>query len=90
MAQKFYLQSGHGTSEHQVSTVLCGKASVALGTNKRTVWFDKNDDYSGTGGGDFAAGQLKGGCHPDEYVGGVAFTTRTFADGSPSALLCVS
>ncbi|KAJ7457896.1 cellulase [Mycena latifolia] len=81
---------GYGIRGVKVSTVLCAKASVALGTSKRTVWFDRSDDYASTGGGDFASGQYKGGCTPNEYVGGIAFTTRLFADGSPSALLCVS
>ncbi|KAJ7437766.1 cellulase [Mycena latifolia] len=67
-----YFMMGYGIRGVKVSTVLCAKVSVALGTSKRTVWFDWSDDYASTGGGDFASGQYKGGCTPNEYVGGIA------------------
>jgi hypothetical protein len=74
----------------KLSTVMCAKGSRSLGTNQRTVWFDQGDNRADTLGGDFASGQYKGSCGANEYIAGVAFTTRLFANGAPSAILCVS
>jgi endoglucanase len=84
-----YFVNGYAIRGVKVSTVVCAQASRALGTSGRTVWFDKGDNRADTLGGDFAPGQFKGSCDGDEYVGGVAFSTSLFRDGSPSALLCV-
>ncbi|KAJ7212554.1 putative secreted glycosyl hydrolase [Mycena pura] len=73
-----------------VSSVMCAHAAAALGTTGRTVWFDQGDDRADGLGGDFAVGQFKGSCAPNEYIGGVAFTTRLFSDGAPAAIYCVS
>jgi hypothetical protein len=51
------------------------------------VWFDRGDSRSG-GGGDFANGNYKGQCADDEYLAGVAFTTRVGSSGTPDALYC--
>ncbi|KAJ6567996.1 cellulase [Mycena vulgaris] len=85
-----YFVTGYALRGQKVSTILCAKASQALGTARRTVWFDKSDNRANTLGGDWAPSQFKGQCAGNEYVAGVAFTTRLFSDGSPAAILCVS
>ncbi|KAJ7084651.1 cellulase [Mycena belliarum] len=85
-----YFVNGYAIRGTKVSTVMCAKASRALGSNRRTVWFDQGDNRADTRGGDFAYGQFKGQCDGNEYVAGVAFTTRIFANGAPSAILCVA
>ncbi|KAJ6505621.1 cellulase [Mycena vulgaris] len=84
-----YFVSGYALRGVKLSTVLCAQASQMLGTSGRTVWFDQGDNRADTLGGDFAPGQFKGSCAGDEYVGGIAFTTRLFNNGAPAALLCV-
>ncbi|KAJ6553736.1 hypothetical protein DFH09DRAFT_1318760 [Mycena vulgaris] len=83
-----YFVSGYAIRGVKLSTVLCAQASQMLGTSGRTVWFDQGDNRADTLGEDFAPGQFKGSCAGDEYVGGVAFTTRLFNNGAPAALLC--
>ncbi|KAJ7176787.1 cellulase [Mycena filopes] len=85
-----YYASGYAIRGVKVSTIMCAKASRALGSNRRTVWFDQGDNRADTLGGDFASGQLKGSCAANEYIAGVAFSTSLFRNGAPSAILCVS
>ncbi|KAJ7490852.1 glycoside hydrolase superfamily [Mycena latifolia] len=84
-----YFVNGYAIRGAKVSTVMCARASRALGTSSRTVWFDQGDNRVDMLGGDFAIGQYKGSCDGDEYVAGVAFTTRIFNNGAPAAILCV-
>ena len=73
-----------------MSAALCAPARVALGRTGRTVWFDRSDSRpSGSAGGDFAVGRLKGQCAAGEYAAGIAFTTRLGSTPGPAALLCV-
>ncbi|KAJ6460048.1 cellulase [Mycena vitilis] len=83
-----YFVSGWAIRGAKVSTVMCAQASQALGATGRTVWFDQGDNRADTLGGDFANGQYKGSCAADEYIGGVAFTTRIGSNGAPAAILC--
>ncbi|KAJ6632106.1 cellulase [Mycena sp. CBHHK59/15] len=83
-----YFVSGYAIRGVKLSTVLCAQAAQTLGTTGRTVWFDQGDNRGDTTG-DWASGQYKGSCDEDEYVGGIAFTTRLFNNGAPAALLCV-
>ncbi|KAF7334379.1 Glycoside hydrolase [Mycena venus] len=85
-----YFVTGWAIRGAKVSTVMCAKASRSLGTNGRTVWFDQNDNRADQLGGDFAVGQLKGSCATNEYIGGVAFTTRIGSNGAPASIYCVS
>ncbi|KAF7332636.1 Glycoside hydrolase [Mycena kentingensis (nom. inval.)] len=85
-----YYVSGYAIRGAKVSTIMCLHASHALGTAGRTVWFDQNDNRADQLGGDFAVGQLKGSCGSNEYIKGVAFTTRAFSNGAPAAIWCVS
>lgn len=85
-----YFVSGYAIRGVKLSTVVCAHASQTLGTNGRTVWFDQGDNRADTLGGDFAPNQFKGSCAANEYVGGVAFTTRVLNNGAPAAILCVS
>ena len=39
-------------------------------------------------GGDFASGQNKGQCQPDEHISGIAFATGWGKPGVPAAILC--
>ncbi|KAK7018557.1 glycoside hydrolase [Favolaschia claudopus] len=84
-----YFVTGWAIRGAKVSTVMCAKASKTLGTNGRTVWFDQNDNRADQLGGDFAVGQLKGSCATNEYIKGVAFTTRAFSNGAPASIYCV-
>ncbi|KAF7302243.1 Glycoside hydrolase [Mycena indigotica] len=82
--------SGYAFRGSRVSTAICTRANRNLGTNGRTVWFDQGDNRADQLGGDFSFGQFKGSCAPNEYIGGIAFTTRIFNNGAPAALYCVS
>ncbi|KAJ7618283.1 cellulase [Mycena polygramma] len=83
-----YFVTGWAIRGAKVSTVMCAQSSQTLGTTGRTVWFDQGDNRADTLGGDFANGQYKGSCAADEYIGGVAFTTRIGSNGAPAAILC--
>lgn len=74
----------------KVSTVLCAKSVNALGgqSTQTTVWFDQGDNMRDQIGGDYAQGDYHGGCKRDEYIAGVAFTTRIGKQGTPDAILC--
>ncbi|KAJ7065382.1 cellulase [Mycena amicta] len=85
-----YFVSGWAIRGAKVSTVMCAHASETLGTTGRTVWFDQNDNRADQLGGDFAVGQLKGSCATNEYIGGIAFTTRIGSNGAPASIYCVS
>ncbi|KAK7055461.1 glycoside hydrolase [Favolaschia claudopus] len=84
-----YFATGWAIRGSKVSTVMCAKASKTLGTKGRTVWFDQGDNRADQLGGDFGVGQYKGSCATNEYIKGVAFTTRIFANGAPAAIYCV-
>jgi hypothetical protein len=77
---------GYAVRGVRVSSVVC--AAGALGGAGRTVWFDRGDNPGVGAGGDFASGAYKGQCFDDEYVAGVAFTTRPGSSGTPDALYC--
>ncbi|MFG3119560.1 glycoside hydrolase family 5 protein [Streptomyces sp. NPDC048197] len=80
---------GYSVRGQAVSGVLCAKASSALSTNGRTVWFDRSDDRpAGDQGGEFAYGTYKGQCRTDEFAAGIAFTNAWAKGGTPDALLC--
>lgn len=81
---------GYAIRAFKVSTVLCAQASKPLGTGgSGPKWFDKGDNRpAGEAGGDFHYGQYKGVCETDEYLAGIAFTTRVGSSGAPSAILC--
>ncbi|GIJ47646.1 hypothetical protein Val02_45320 [Virgisporangium aliadipatigenens] len=71
-----------------VSGALCARASRALPTNGRTVWFDRGDNRPAADHGDYASGHYKGECAANEYAAGIAFTRRVGARQGPAALLC--
>ncbi|KAG6869021.1 hypothetical protein C0993_005680 [Termitomyces sp. T159_Od127] len=81
---------GYAIRGSAVSTVLCAQASTLLGTGgSMTRWFDQEDNRpADDAGGDFHYGQKKGQCERDEYIAGIAFTTRIGSNGSPAAILC--
>ncbi|MGP3949075.1 glycoside hydrolase family 5 protein [Streptomyces sp. 7N604] len=80
---------GYSVRGAAVSAALCAEAGTALGTNGRTVWFDRGDDRPAAAkGGDFAYGRHKGQCADDEYAAGVAYTGRVGSSKTPDALLC--
>ena len=82
---------GYARRGDRMSTVLCAAAGHGLGTNGRTLWMDKGDNRAeGDIGGDFATGHYKGQCARNEYMAGVAYTTRAFSNGKPAAILCMS
>ncbi|KAJ7240469.1 cellulase [Mycena rebaudengoi] len=84
-----YFASGFAVRGQKISTIMCAKASRTLNiSNSRTVWFDRGDNRPDFQGGDFAPNEFKGTCGGDEYLAGVAFTTRAFSDGSPAAIVC--
>ncbi|MEU4194938.1 cellulase family glycosylhydrolase [Kribbella sp. NPDC026611] len=85
-APNFYL-TGYSVRGARVSSALCTATSQSLGNAGRTLWFDRGDNRGGAGG-DFANGNYKGQCADDEYVAGIAFTTRVGATGTPDALYC--
>jgi endoglucanase len=79
----------HGT---KVSTIVCAASDRqgGLGTNARTIWFNRGDSRTdGNTGGDWAESDYKGQCGGNEYIAGVAFTTKN-SPGYPAALLCQS
>ncbi|WP_251096249.1 cellulase family glycosylhydrolase [Streptomyces sp. Caat 7-52] len=80
---------GYSLRGTHVSAALCVPARAALSGAGRTVWFDRSDSRpADADGGDFAYGHYKGQCATDEYVAGIAFTTRVAARPGPAALLC--
>ncbi|KAG5727603.1 Endoglucanase [Termitomyces sp. T112] len=81
---------GYAIRNSEVSTVLCAQASTTLGTDgSGTRWFDQGDNRpADDAGGDFHYGQSKGQCEREEYIAGIAFTTRIGDNGSPAAILC--
>ncbi|MEV0182110.1 cellulase family glycosylhydrolase [Streptomyces sp. NPDC050625] len=80
---------GYSRRGERVSAALCASAGSALGRTGRTVWFDRSDNRpAGAAGGDFAYGNYKGQCAADEYIAGIAFTTRLGSSPGPAALLC--
>ncbi|MEU5764781.1 cellulase family glycosylhydrolase [Streptomyces asoensis] len=82
---------GYSRRGERVSAALCVPAGSALGSSRRTVWFDRSDNRpAADDGGDFARGNYKGQCAADEYAAGIAFTTRFAAAPGPAALLCVA
>ena len=81
--------AGYSATGAAFSAGLCARAPNPLGRNGRTVWFDRGDNRpSGNPGGEFAHGNYKGQCAPDEYVAGVAYTGRIGSGRTPDALLC--
>lgn len=85
-APNFYL-IGYSVRGARVSSALCAGTSQSLSATGRTVWFDRADNRAGAGG-DFANGNYKGQCADDEYIAGIAFTTRLGSSGTPDALYC--
>ncbi|KAH8834388.1 glycoside hydrolase superfamily [Flagelloscypha sp. PMI_526] len=80
---------GYAFRGAKVSTIICAKASKSLSkASSTTVWFDQGDNRRENVGGDYAKGDYHGGCVRDEYIAGVAFTTRIGKQGKPDALLC--
>lgn len=80
---------GYSVRGRALSGVLCAEANRALGTEGRTVWFDRGDNRpAGDPGGEFAHGNHKGQCGSGEYLAGVAFTHAWLKGGTPDALLC--
>ncbi|KAH8824816.1 cellulase [Flagelloscypha sp. PMI_526] len=80
---------GYAFRDAKVSTVLCAKASKTLGkSSSETVWFDRGDNRRDSAGADFANSDYKGQCTKEEYIAGVAFTTRIGKQGKPDAILC--
>ncbi|WP_374199351.1 hypothetical protein [Streptomyces sp. ISL-44] len=80
---------GYSVRGQAVSAVLCAQAGRTLGTNGRTVWFDRGDNRPAGGpGGEFGYGNYKGQCGTDEYAAGIAFTGAWAKGKTPDALLC--
>ncbi|WP_314176818.1 glycoside hydrolase family 5 protein [Streptomyces winkii] len=81
--------TGYSVRGTVVSTALCADARRPLGSGGRTVWFDRSDSRPpGAKGGDFAYGHSKGQCADDEYIAGIAYTSRAGSSGAPAAILC--
>lgn len=82
---------GYAFRQNTLSSLLCATARRGLGLGGRTVWFDRANGGEPIGG-DFAYGLSKGVCAPEEYIAGVAFTTRLFNKISfnvtPAAIYC--
>ncbi|MCP9212322.1 glycoside hydrolase family 5 protein [Streptomyces sp. NEAU-Y11] len=81
---------GYSVRGAAVSAALCAAAAPGkLGTDGRTVWFDRGDNR-GTAprGGDFAQGRYKGQCADGEYAAGIAYTGRVGSFRTPDALYC--
>jgi endoglucanase len=70
-----------------LSSLLCATAKRALGLQARTIWFDQTNGGESIGG-DFAYGLTKGVCAEQEYIAGVAFTTKVSQNPQPAAILC--
>ncbi|KAG6849591.1 hypothetical protein H0H93_007176 [Arthromyces matolae] len=81
---------GYAIRNLKLSTVLCAQASTTLGTGGSGArWFNNGDNRPAeNAGGDFHYGEYKGQCESDEYMAGIAFTTRIGSNGSPAAILC--
>lgn len=80
---------GYAVRGAAVSSALCAPSSPGLTGIGRTVWFDRSDSRpSTTPGGDFANGNYKGQCEANEYVAGIAYTSRIGSRGTPDALYC--
>ncbi|MFJ9896711.1 glycoside hydrolase family 5 protein [Streptomyces sp. NPDC091280] len=80
---------GYSHRGTRTSAALCAPAGTALAGTGRTVWFDRSDNRpAGSDAGDFAVGDYKGQCGPDEYAAGIAYTTRVGSSPGPAALLC--
>ncbi|WP_406282052.1 glycoside hydrolase family 5 protein [Embleya sp. NBC_00896] len=83
------LMTGYSVRGAAVSAILCTQPAGTLGTQARTLWFDRADNRpAGLPGGEFADGNLKGQCNADEYAAGVAYTGRVGSAKTPDALLC--
>ncbi|MGW6687052.1 glycoside hydrolase family 5 protein [Streptomyces sp. NPDC054961] len=81
--------TGYSLRGQTVSAVLCAPSARTLGTNGRTLWFDRGDGRPAGGpGGEFASGNYKGQCATDEYAAGIAFTGAWAKGKTPDALLC--
>ncbi|EGX54579.1 glycosyl hydrolase [Streptomyces zinciresistens K42] len=81
---------GYSVRGAAVSAALCATAPAGrLGTQGRTVWFDRGDNRGpDPKGGDFAYGRYKGQCADDEYAAGIAWTGRVGSSRTPDALYC--
>jgi endoglucanase len=81
---------GYSVRGADLSGLLCAPADAAVSGGGRIVWFDRGDNRPDGGpGGEFAAGRYKGQCGADEYVAGVAYSSRLTSPGKePDALLC--
>ncbi|MFI6253935.1 glycoside hydrolase family 5 protein [Streptomyces sp. NPDC051016] len=81
---------GYSRRGERVSAALCAPAGRTLGTGGRTLWFDRSDNRPADGAGDdYAYGAYKGQCAADEYLAGIAFTTRVGSTPGPAAVRCV-
>ncbi|MFG2941247.1 glycoside hydrolase family 5 protein [Streptomyces sp. NPDC048282] len=81
---------GYSRRGERVSAALCAPAGRTLGTGGRTLWFDRSDNRPADGAGDdYAYGAYKGQCAADEYIAGIAFTTRVGSTPGPAAVRCV-
>ncbi|MFG2965736.1 glycoside hydrolase family 5 protein [Streptomyces sp. NPDC048288] len=81
---------GYSRRGERVSAALCTPAGRTLGTGGRTLWFDRSDNRPADGAGDdYAYGAYKGQCAADEYLAGIAFTTRVGSTPGPAAVRCV-
>ena len=82
---------GYAFRGQKTSSVVCAKTDRqgGLGGSGRTMWFDRADARGSGGGGDFATQDYKGQCANDEYIAGVAYTSRA-GGGAPAALFCRS
>jgi endoglucanase len=82
---------GYSVRSSKPSSVVCAPAKQSLAQGgSGTKWFDKGDNRpNGAKGGDWHSGQYKAQCEDDEYVAGLAFTTRAFSSPNPAALLCL-
>jgi endoglucanase len=83
---------GYAKRGSKLSSVICAasKRPGGLGTAGRTMWFDRGDARGdGYRGGEFAISDYKGQCSGNEYIAGVAFSTKKNG-GSPAALFCRS
>lgn len=78
---------GYAFRGNRLSSLLCATAKRALGLEGRTIWFDRENAGEPIGG-DFAYGLSKGVCAAEEYIAGVAFTTRLFSGVQPAAIFC--
>jgi hypothetical protein len=82
---------GYSIRGKRMSSIVCAASDRpgGLGMNGRTMWFNRADSRDSNVGGDFALSEYKGQCGGNEYIGGVAFTTRG-NPGQPAAIFCKS